>query len=94
MPGLPPVPSPHVTIGLLNPSADVLAVHSGDEKCQVEGLTAVEPGIAGGLITVAQVAFCDMLPAAYAFRDVVAGELDMDATRMGAERAVQPRRSR
>src|SRR5215472_4879150 len=70
------------------PGAGVLAVHVGDEERQVEGLAAVEPGIARGLVPVAQIAFGDVLPAAHALGDVVAGELDVDAARVGAERAV------
>src|SRR5690242_854538 len=65
----------------------VLAVHVGDAERQVEGLAAVEPWVAGGLIPLPQVAFGDVLPAAQAFCDVVAGELDMDPTGVGAELA-------
>src|ERR1700722_13956214 len=65
-----------------------LAVHSGDTEGQVERLAAVEAGSARGLVPLRQVAFCDVLPAADAFGDVVAGELDVDATGVGAERAV------
>src|SRR5271165_2862835 len=73
---------------LVGLGTEVLAVHSSDTECQVKGLATVEPGIACGLVSVWQVAFRDVLPAAYAFGDVVAGELDMDATRVRAERAV------
>ncbi len=66
----------------------MLAVQSGDTECQVERLAAVEAGVARGLVPVRQVAFRDGLPAADAFGDVVAGELDVEATWVGAERAV------
>src|SRR4029077_14557102 len=60
----------------------------GDAEGQVQGLTAVEPGVARGLIPLAQVGFGDVLAAADALGDVVASELDVDAARMRAERAV------
>src|SRR5262249_53409509 len=75
-------------LGSVAPGAGVLAVHAGDPERQVEGLAAVEAGVARGLVPVAQVAFGDVLPAAHALGDVVAGELDVDAARVGAERAV------
>src|SRR5215472_5959781 len=65
-----------------------MAVQVGDAEGQVEGLTAVEPGIARRLVAVAQVALGDVVAATNALGDVVAGEFDVDAARMSAERAV------
>src|SRR5882762_4882550 len=64
------------------------AVQVGDAEGQVEGLAAVQPGVARRLVPVAQVGFGDVLAAADALGDVVAGELDVDAARVRAERAV------
>src|ERR1700748_284753 len=64
------------------------AVQVGDAEGQVQGLAAVEPGVARGLVPLAQVGFGDVHAAADALGDVVAGELDVDAARMRAERAV------
>src|SRR5690242_3727226 len=64
------------------------AVQVGDAEGQVQGLAAVQPGVARGLVPVAQVGFGDVLAAADALGDVVAGELDVDAARVPAERAV------
>src|SRR5579863_2593130 len=61
-------------------------VHIGDEEGQVQGLAAVEPGVARRLVAVVQVAFRHVLTAADALGHVVAGELDVDAARVGAER--------
>jgi hypothetical protein len=55
------------------------AVQVGDAEGQVQGLTAVEPGIACSLVLVTQVGLGDVLAAADALGDVVAGELDVDA---------------
>src|SRR5215475_11855778 len=63
-------------------------VQVGHAEGQVEGLAAVEPGIARRLVAVAQVALGDVVAAADALGDVVAGELDVDAAGMGAERPV------
>src|SRR5690349_4522521 len=64
------------------------AVQVGDAEGQVEGLAAVEPGIARRLVAVAQVALGDMVAAADALGDVVTGKFDVDAAGMSAERAV------
>src|SRR5690348_18445218 len=64
------------------------AVQVSDAEGQVQGLTAVEPGVARGLVPLAQVGFGDVLAAADALGDVVAGEFDVDAARVRAERAV------
>jgi hypothetical protein len=66
----------------------VAAVQVGDAEGEVEGLAAVEAGIARGLVAVAQVALGDVVAAAEALGDVVAGELDVDAAGVGAQRAV------
>ena len=68
--------------------AEVAAVQVGDAEGQVQGLAAVEAGIARRLVAVAQVALGDVVAAADALGDVVAGELDVDAAGIGAECAV------
>jgi hypothetical protein len=68
--------------------AEVAAVQVGDAESQVEGLAAVEAGIARGLVAVAQVALGDGLAAADALGHVVAGEFDVNAAGIGAECAV------
>src|SRR6516162_8431064 len=65
-----------------------VAVQLGDAEGQVQRLAAVEPGVARRLVAVAQVAFGNVVAAADAFGDIIAGELDVDAARMGTERAV------
>src|SRR5271157_370136 len=67
---------------------EVLAVQVGDAEGQVQGLAAVEAGIACRLVAVAQVALGDVVAAAGALGDVVAGEFDVDAAGMSAEYAV------
>ena len=78
----------------------LVAVHLGDHERQVERLAAVQPRVAGRLVALVQVGLDDLVAAADALGHVVAGELDVDAARVGAERAVDleearpPRRAR
>src|SRR5580698_6914135 len=65
-------------------AAQVVAVQPSDAEGQVQGLTAVQPGVARRFVAVAQVALGDGLAAADAFGDIVAGELDMDASGVSA----------
>jgi len=67
---------------------EVVTVQAGDSEGQVERLAAVEAGIAGRLVAVDQVALGDVVAAAGALGDVVAGEFDVDAAGMSAECAV------
>src|SRR4029453_4570450 len=62
--------------------------HLGDEEGELQGLRAVQPRIADGLIALIQVILDDRIAAADALGDVVAGELDVNAARVGAERAM------
>src|SRR6266498_375813 len=60
----------------------------GDLEGELEGLAGVEPRVAGRLVAQAQLPVLDLFGAAEALGHVVAGELDVDAGRVGAERAV------
>src|SRR6185437_8269746 len=86
---LPPLETflPHAGSGLGTAlaGAAVAAVQVGDAEGEVEGLAAVEAGIACRLVAVAQVTLSDTLAAAGALGDVVAGELDVDAAGVGAK---------
>ena len=62
----------------------LVAQHLGDEEGQLEGLLGVEAGVAGRLVAAGQVDVGDVLGAAEALGDVLAGELDVDAARVGA----------
>ena len=64
------------------------AQHLRDEERQLQRLLRVQPRVAGGLVAVGQVDVLDLLGAAEALGDVLAGELDVDAARVGAQRAV------
>jgi hypothetical protein len=66
----------------------VAAVQVSDPEGQVQGLGAVETRIARRLVTVAQIALGDVVTAAGALGDIVAGELDVDAAGIGAKCAV------
>src|ERR1700686_214832 len=57
----------------------------GDTERQVQGLAAVEPGIAGGGVALVKLVLHDILHAAEALGDVVPGQFDVDATRPGAD---------
>ena len=65
-----------------------LAVHLGDLEGEVEGLRAVQARVAGGLVALVEVGLVEDVAAADALGDVVAGELHVDAARVGAQRAV------
>ena len=56
----------------------------GDAEGQVEALAAVEAGVAHRLVAVVEVGVEDLLGAAEALGDVVAGELDVHAAGPGA----------
>src|SRR5829696_3700354 len=60
----------------------------GDLEGQLQGLTGVQARVAGGLVAAVQVAVGDLVGPAEALGDVLAGELDVDATRVGALGAV------
>src|SRR6266568_6938808 len=72
----------------LAPGAGVVAVQAGDAEGQVQGLAAVEPRVTRRLVAAGQVGLGDVVAAAYAFGDVIAGELNVDAAGVGAERPV------
>src|SRR4051794_34165985 len=57
----------------------------GDQKGELEGLVAVQPGIAERLVPADQIGLDQVVAAADALGDVVAGELDVHAARPGAE---------
>src|SRR5260370_13353955 len=65
-----------------------LAVALRDREGEVEGLTAVKPGVTGGFVPLVQVGGGDLVAAADALGHVVTGELDVDAARVGAEVSV------
>src|SRR5919205_3201355 len=62
--------------------------HLRDQEGQLEGLTGVQPRVAGGLVPAVEVLVADLHRAAEALGDVLAGELDVDAPRPGAQRPV------
>jgi cellulose synthase (UDP-forming) len=62
----------------------------GDPEGEVERLAGVEPGVAHGLVAGAQVGVEDLLGAAEALGDVVAGELDVHPAGPGADGLVCP----
>src|SRR5690606_847735 len=62
--------------------------HLGDEERQLQRLLGVQPRVAGGLVTVRQVHVLNRLRAAEALGDVLAGQLDVQAARVRAQRAV------
>src|SRR6202042_3090764 len=82
------LPTPAASVSFAARPGAVAAVQVGHAEGEVKGLAAVEAGIAGRLVAVAQVALGDVLAAADALGDVVAGEFDVDAAGIGAERSV------
>src|SRR3712207_9072807 len=70
------------------PRRSGLAEHLRDEEGELEGLDPVEPRVADRLVAVGQAGLVDLLATADALGDVVTGELDVHASRPGAEGAV------
>src|SRR5688572_27130556 len=62
--------------------------HLRDQEGQLEALLGVQARVAGRLVAVRQVEILDALRAAEALGDVLAGQLDVDAARVGAQAAV------
>ena len=62
--------------------------HLGDEERQLQALLVVQPRVAHRLVAQVEVGVEDLLRAADALGDVVAGELDVDAAGHRAEAAV------
>src|SRR3954454_18274899 len=62
--------------------------HLRDEEGEFERLAGVQPGVARGLVPAVEVLVADLLGAAEALRDVLTGQLDVDAARPGAEGTV------
>src|SRR5215470_17645521 len=60
----------------------------GQKKCQIDGLFGIEARIADRVVAVVEVLVRDLANAAGALRHVLAGHLQMDATRIGAFRVV------
>ena len=60
----------------------------GDAERELERLLDVQPRVARGLVAAAQVGRGQLGGAADALGDVVAGQLDVQAARMGAQRGV------
>jgi hypothetical protein len=58
--------------------------HLRHQECQLQRLLGVEPRVAGRLVPVRQVEVLDALRAAEALGDVLAGQFDVDAARVGA----------
>ena len=65
-----------------------LCAASRDEERELQRLDPVEARVADRLVAVGEPGLAEQLAAADALGDVVAGELDVDPTRPGAERAV------
>jgi len=66
-------------------STGSVAKEFGDAEGQLDALAAVQPGIAHRLVAVAQVAGGHLGSTSQAFGDVVAGQLQVDAARVGAD---------
>src|SRR3954466_13462947 len=62
--------------------------HLRHEEGELQRLTGVQPRVAGGLVPAVEVLVADLHRAAEALGDVLTGELDVDAARPGAQRAV------
>src|SRR6478752_5974201 len=62
--------------------------HLGDQEGQLEALLVVEPRVADRLVAGGQRRVVDVLGAAEALGHVVAGQLDVQAARHGAQRVV------
>src|SRR4051794_40541926 len=62
--------------------------HLRDEERQLEGLLGVQPRVAGGLVAAREVGVGDVLGAAEALGDVLAGELHVDPAGVGAQALV------
>src|SRR6185436_16973518 len=62
--------------------------HLRHQEGELEALLGVQPRVAGRLVPVGQVEVLDALRAAETLGHVLAGELDVDAARVGAEAAV------
>src|SRR4051794_22479562 len=63
-------------------------VELGHPERQIEGLPAIEARVARRLVTQRKILFRDLVPAADALGDVVAGELDVDSARVRAQGVV------
>src|SRR5919202_1230126 len=59
--------------------------HLRDQEGQLQRLAGVQPGVAGGLVPAVEVLVADVHGAAEALGDVLAGQLDVDAARPGAQ---------
>lgn len=66
----------------------LFAQQFGHAKCQVDTLTCVEPGIAHGLVAEAQLVIGEFFRSAEALGHVVAGQLNVNATRPGSQPVV------
>src|SRR5882757_7375771 len=64
------------------------AVPLGHAEGQVQRLRTVQPRVAGGLVPQVEVVGQHLVPAPHAFGDVLTGQFDVDAARMGAQFAV------
>ncbi|MCO5546650.1 hypothetical protein L7F22_000084 [Adiantum nelumboides] len=69
-------------------SAGSAAQHLRDEERQLQALLGVQPRVAGRLVAAGEVGVGDPLRTAEALGDVLAGDLDVDAAGVRAERAV------
>src|SRR5436305_15083784 len=60
--------------------------HLRDQEGQLQRLTGVQSRVAGGLVPAVEVLVADLHGAAEALGDVLAGQLDVDTARPGAQR--------
>ncbi len=65
--------------------AELVPQHLRDQERQLQRLLGVQPRITCRLIAAGQVRLRNVLRATKTFGDVLAGNLDMDAARMGSE---------
>ena len=62
--------------------------HLGDQERQLQRLLGIQPRVTRRLIAAGQIRIRDVLRAAQTLGDVLAGDLDVDATWMSAQRAM------
>src|SRR5208337_4741533 len=65
-----------------------VAQHLGDQERQLQRLLGVQPRVTGGLIAAGQVGVRNILCATQTLGDVLARDLDVDATRVSPQRAM------
>ena len=86
-------PETLITATPINNGSQSAAQHLRHQERQLQRLLGVQPRVAGRLVAAGQVGVGDLLRAAQALGDVLAGQLDVDAARDGCPARGAPRRS-